>query len=119
MPAKKPMHKTAPPELPLPPTRNTGRAGKPLLFTPYQRIPQPNGEILFRPCAPVAVDPDEEIGTAEAAKIIGVSVRRVQQMCDEGPLVEGRDWRRPIGNGFYKIKRASAIRASGRPVPEA
>jgi hypothetical protein len=56
---------------------------------------------------------EDEIGTAEAARIIGLSQRRVIAMCDEGVFVEGRDWRRPPGAqraGNYKIKRMAAER---------
>jgi hypothetical protein len=52
----------------------------------------------------------DEVGTREAAEILGLSQRRVQSMCDEGILAEGRDWRRTpcrSGHSHYRIKRAA------------
>lgn len=53
---------------------------------------------------------EEEIGTALAAKLLGISQRRVVQLCDEDVLREGRDWWRINGRGHYHIRRA-AVRA--------
>lgn len=61
---------------------------------------------------------EDEVGTREAARLIGCSVRHVQAMCDEGKIVEGRDWRKLPGPGrgfkHYRIRSAAvlALRAS-------
>ena len=69
----------------------------------------------------VVVEPDgtkivleEEVGTADAARILGCSVRKIQEMCDEGVLREGADWRKLPGKGgqngtFYRIRRQAAV----------
>jgi hypothetical protein len=52
----------------------------------------------------------DEVTTYEASRILGVSPRRVQAMCDEGILAEGRDWRRNMsrsGTGHYRIRRSA------------
>jgi hypothetical protein len=78
------------------------------------KIPQPDGSILMRPGRPIVEE--DEIGTREAAKILGLSQRRVQAMCDEGLLTEGKDWRRPAsikGAAWYRIKRTAVLRLRG------
>ena len=54
----------------------------------------------------------EEVGTGMAARILALSQRRVQALCDEGILVEGRDWRRAptlTGRSHYQIRRAALV----------
>lgn len=87
----------------------------PTLVTPWVRIPQPDGSYLLRPGKPIVEE--EEIGTAEMAKILGVSQRRAETICDE-MLQEGIDWRRnpsKKGRGKYRIKRTSVLRLKGVP----
>jgi hypothetical protein len=49
-----------------------------------------------------------------AARILGCSVRSVQRFCDEGVLIQGKEWRKVPGLGqagkSYQIKRAAALR---------
>ena len=55
---------------------------------------------------------DEEVSVREAMQILNLSERRVQQLCEEGILLEGRDWRKnpcPGPNGTYLIKRKSVL----------
>ena len=87
------------------------RSSEPNYITPWMRIPQANGEYILKPGKPVVEE--TEIGTGEAAKLLGLSQRRVNEMCDEGIFVEGRDWWRPPGrsrNGRYHLKRAAVLR---------
>ena len=54
----------------------------------------------------------DELTTRQAAKVLGVSLRRMQAICDEGRLLEGTDWRK-IDAGTsarYHIKRDSVLR---------
>lgn len=55
---------------------------EPEVVTPTVRIPQPDGSLLFRAGKPVVVE--KEIGTAEAARILGLSPRRVEFLCEQG-----------------------------------
>lgn len=101
---------------------------EPTVFIPSIKTNNPDGSITVRAGKPVILNGDDEIGTAEAARIIGVSQRQVTKYCDEGVLVEGQDWRRPgraleerpetearktVGVGNYRIKRAAALRIRG------
>jgi len=55
----------------------------------------------------------EEISTRLAARLLGVSQRRMQAYCDEGVLREGIDWRKNPSrgpNGMYHIRRESVLR---------
>ena len=54
----------------------------PEIFCPAVRIPQPNGDILYRPGKPVILD--QMIGTSEASKLLGMSHRWVVRECCEG-----------------------------------
>jgi len=61
---------------------------------------------------PVIVPLADELTARQAAHILGISVRRIQSLCDEGTLLEGRDWRKKTGagpNGHYAIKRSAII----------
>jgi hypothetical protein len=58
----------------------------------------------------------DEVGTGLVARILGVSTRRVQALCDEGVLMEGRDWRKkPCGgpNGTYLIRKEAVMKLRG------
>lgn len=98
------------------------------VFIPPVRVQNPDGSVTVKAGKPVILDGADEIGTAEAARIIGVSQRQVIKYCDEGILVEGADWRRPgrpmevrpetearktTGVGNYRIKREAALRIRG------
>ena len=74
-------------------------------------IPVVKGDVLVREDGSLHVF-EEEVGTAEAARLLHCSIRHVQSMCDEGRLVEGRDWRKLPGHakGFRKyLIRVGAI----------
>lgn len=82
----------------------------PQMFIPVQYVAQPGGAVLVKPGKPVVLH-DDEIGTAEAACMAGLSQRRIESICEEGVLRENIDWTRPGGpRGCYKIKRASLLR---------
>lgn len=90
----------------------------PTIITSWVKIPQPDGSFILKPGRPVVAS--EEIGTAEAARILGLSRDHVARICDEGKLLlEGVDWRKlppkpgTIRGGNYHIKRASIIRLAG------
>ena len=71
----------------------------------WRQIPS-NAVVIEGKVIPV----EEEVGTSIAAKLLGLSQRRVQAMCDEGILEEGRDWRRPptiTGFSHYLIRRTA------------
>lgn len=54
----------------------------PTMMIPALRIPQPNGDILIRAGKPVVVG--DEIGTVEAARLLGIRPRTVQKLFDDG-----------------------------------
>lgn len=67
-------------------------------------IVEPNGTISILP---------DCVTSVEAAGMLGCSVRCVQEMCDQGTLVEGRDWRKiwaTGGRGRYRISREAIAR---------
>jgi hypothetical protein len=80
----------------------------------YERVAQPGGCVLLRP---VMVGAEQEIGTREAAKLLGCSQRTVQQKCDEGVLKEGVEWRklrsRCQESSHYRIKLEAVLRLKG------
>lgn len=81
-------------------------------------VPQGNGYFV-NAGKPMLVQMDDECGLPEAAQILGLSQRRVNEMCDAGVFVEGRDWRQPGGEGGkIFIKRSVVIARSGRPIAE-
>src|SRR5258708_1563725 len=56
---------------------------------------------------------EEEINSREAARLLGVSLRWMQNLCDTGVLHEQLDWRKLPArgtNGGYRIKRAAVMR---------
>ena len=50
------------------------------VFTPTECIPQPDGSVLLRPGRPMLLD--DIVGTAEAARILGISQRWVAWQCE-------------------------------------
>lgn len=67
---------------------------------------------IVEPDGTIAVLPDC-VTSEEAATMLGCSVRCVQEMCDQGALVEGRDWRKiwaTGGRGRYRISREAIAR---------
>ena len=79
--------------------------GAAVLITHLQNGEQPTMTVL-----------ENEIGVRQAAELLGVSKRRVQAMCDEGVLSEGRDWRKKpsLGpNGTYLIRFDAVMRLRG------
>jgi hypothetical protein len=73
----------------------------------------PDGSLNVRAGKPVVLGGEDEINTAEAARILRCSVSWVGALCDRGTLLEGQDWRRIGVRGNYKIKRASVIALAG------
>jgi hypothetical protein len=60
----------------------------------------------------------EEIGTAEAAKILRCHQVTVAKLCESGKLREGNDWRRLTeGKGPYLIRREAVLEfhRNGKP----
>lgn len=81
------------------------------LIAYYVRERRADGAYVLRPGR--ILQAADEIGTAEAAGILGCSQRRVQELCDSGVLREGVDWRKNVAvgkNGHYKITRVSVMR---------
>ena len=71
----------------------------------WRRIPE-NALVLNGKIIPIG----DEVGTAEAARMLNRSQRRIQSMCDEGILVEGKDWRRSptiTGHSHYLIRKSA------------
>lgn len=53
--------------------------------------------------------PDVEVGTAIAARLLGVKPRTIRAYCDEDVLREGRDWRRNTPRSPYLIRRHALV----------
>lgn len=63
---------------------------------PVVRIPQPDGSILIRPGKPVLLGPVEpEVRVREFSRLVGLSVRRVQYLCETGEIKCRRFSKRP------------------------
>lgn len=89
-----------------------------LTFEPIIHIPaittrMPDGSLNVRAGKPVVLGGEDEIGTAEAARILGCSQSWVEALCDRGKLLPNVDWRRIGERGNYRIKRASVIALAG------
>jgi len=82
---------------------------EPIFYTPTITTRQPDGSLVIKAGKPVVLGGEDEITTAEAARILGCGVSWVGSLCDRGTLIEGVDWRRIGVRGNYKIKRASVI----------
>ena len=82
----------------------------PVVYTPSIRTRQPDGSILVRAGVPGVLNGEDEVGTAEAARIIGCSRDYVGRLCDLGTFVEGVDQRRIGCRGNYRIKRAAVLK---------
>lgn len=96
------------------PAKPATGAGAPQMEVRWCRVPKVTRRTL------AVLDPEyklellpDEIGTREAAEILHCSIRSVQAMCDEGRLMEGRDWRKLRchgGRGKYLITREAVLR---------
>ena len=87
-----------------------GQSASPFRF---MRIPVVNYPLLVEPnCGAVLLDGD--IGTAEAAQILGCSVRHIQVLCHVGVIKEEKEWHKRPGRAFggkvYRIKRSAVLR---------
>ena len=81
---------------------------------PSETVPQGGGAYLIRPGQPVVVT--EEIGTREAARLLGLSQRRIEAMIEEGRFIEGEEWTRPGGpRGRYRLKLAAVLARRQQP----
>lgn len=54
----------------------------PTMMIPTVKIPQPDGSVLIKPGKPIEVGDD--VTVTEAAKILGLSSRQVQKLCQDG-----------------------------------
>ena len=84
----------------------------PEFIIPAIRIVNPDGSVLTKPGKPVAIQ--EMVGTTEAARLLGTSVRWVQMECESGQFLSAY---RP-GRGsraWWKIARAEVL---SRLVPD-
>lgn len=54
----------------------------PTVIIPAVRIPQPDGSLLIKPGKPYLAEP--VISSAEAARLLGMSQRAINQQCSEG-----------------------------------
>lgn len=90
----------------------------PVAFTPTIKTRQPDGSITVRAGVPVILNGADEIGTAEAARILGCEIDWIGKLCDRGTFIEGEDWRRIGTRGNYKLKRAAVIKHAGLKLEE-
>jgi hypothetical protein len=77
----------------------------------WLQVPVVNADVIIRRDGSMAVLEDE-VSTSEVAKLLGCSVRHVQSLCDDGRLVEERDWRKLTSRGArgeYRIRRAAVL----------
>jgi len=58
------------------------RMTAPQVFIPAVKVPQPDGSVLFKAGKPVIIG--LEVGTKEAARILGMSRRGVETECSFG-----------------------------------
>jgi hypothetical protein len=75
------------------------------------QIPVVDGDVVIHRDGKLVLLEDE-VASREAAELLGCSVRHVQQLCDEGRLVEGQDWRKLTSRGArgeYRIRRAAVL----------
>ena len=83
----------------------------------WVQVPINRGWIMLRPDGTLYKILGDEISTADAAMLCGVSVRTIQAACHEGNhLLEGRDWRRIWprgGRGELRINVLSVLRLQG------
>jgi hypothetical protein len=91
----------------------SSNVAEPVVYIPPTITRQPDGSITVRAGKPIILNGEDEIGTAEAAKILGCGITWVSRICDEGKLREGIDWRRIGDRGNYRIKRASVMKLRG------
>lgn len=81
----------------------------PVVYVPAITVRQPDGSVVVRAGKPEVLRGDDEITTRQAAGILDCSIDWVARMCDQGRLIEGRDWKRVGKRGNYRIKRASIM----------
>src|ERR1039458_6248017 len=81
-------------------------AAMPEVFFPSVKVLQSDGSVIFKAGKPVIVEP--QIGTAEAAKMLGMSRRWVIAECESGnfetahrPGLKARSW--------WKLARAEVL----------
>lgn len=89
---------------------------EPVIYIPPITTRLADGSLTIRAGKPVVLNGEDEINTAEAARILGCGVNWVGALCDQGKLQEGADWRRIGVRGNYKIKRASVFALAGLSV---
>jgi hypothetical protein len=78
----------------------------PGVFIPAVKVSQPDGSVLFRPGKPVIVE--ELIGTAETARILGMSRRWVIAQCESGCFKSSHKPGRKTGS-WWKIERSEVL----------
>lgn len=93
--------------------RNFGMRGEARKATRMVELPVVDADVLVSPDGSVRVM-DAEVGTREAAAILGLSKRTIQKLCDEGVFRRIVDCRkistREAPNQPYRIKRAAVMR---------
>ena len=99
-------------------TSNSSAFFDPVVHIPPIKVRQPDGSITVKAGQPVILNGEDEINSAEAARILGCEIDWVGKLCERGSLVEGEDWRRIGERGNYKIKRASILRLAGCDIAE-
>lgn len=76
-------------------------------IVPTIRVPQPGGAMLLKPGPPILLSHDF-ISTTEASRLLGLSPRSIQHMCEDGTF---RTAHRP-GRGAtarWRISRAEVL----------
>lgn len=83
----------------------------PTVFTPTLSVRQPDGSVLFRAGKPQVVEP--ELGTIAAGKLLGLSPRRILEMCYQGDFPGANQPGGP--NGRWRIPRAEVMKRKEPP----
>jgi hypothetical protein len=80
----------------------------------WLQVPVVNADVIIRRDGSMAVLEDE-VSTSEVAKLLGCSVRHVQSLCDDGRLVEERDWRKLTRRAAVLNLRLPSDTAASQP----
>jgi len=85
----------------------------PQVIIPVIRIPQPDGSILFKAGKPTILE--NEIGTVEAARLLGLSQRSIELQCEDGSFKSAF---KPGGKPGSKWRLARSEVLARRPPPD-
>jgi hypothetical protein len=83
------------------------------VFIPPIKVPQPDGSIMVKAGTPKVLNGGDWITTREAAVILNLSQRRVEQLIRTGTVFQRRDLFRTPPKGQFKIKRSAVLKLRG------